>query len=282
MRCSRRKVRRARPLLGTFVSVDLRGRASRERLDALAGSAFAAVERVERLMSAHRPDSELARLNRAPAGRWVELDAWTLEVLAAANGLFERSGGAFDPRRGALGARQAARPPVELEAGRARKTGPWRLDLGGLAKGYAVDRAVARLRRAGRSLELSGVVNAGGDLRVFGPEAARVAVLVEGREGSTSRALTLRDAATATSAARRPGRAGAPLSPAVHVRRPSGRPLRAAATACVAARRCMEADALAKVALLAPARRARACLASYRARGWVFDVDGALRRELAA
>ena len=67
------------------------------------------------------------------------------------------------------------------------------VDLGGIAKGYAVDLAVAALRRAGAD---AGLVNAGGDLRAYGPDSWPLWL----RTGtSPARELLLRDCALAAS-----------------------------------------------------------------------------------
>jgi thiamine biosynthesis lipoprotein len=87
---------------------------------------------------------------------------------------------------------------LEFSAGsRVRLPAPLTLDLGGIAKGYAVDRAVAVLRRAGVR---RGVVNAGGDLRVFGDVAVPVQVRHPAKPGVFFALGGLCDGALATSA----------------------------------------------------------------------------------
>ncbi len=105
--------------------------------------------------------------------------------------------------------------------------------LDGIAKGFAVDRAVGCLQAAG----MSGVVNAGGDLRSFGEEWEPVYV----RSGSELIYLgEIRDAAVATSAS-------------LGIVHPRAGPSRAAAVTVMASD-CMTADALTKPCLLAPHR----------------------------
>jgi hypothetical protein len=71
-----------------------------------------------------------------------------------------------------------------------------RLDLGGIAKGFAVDEAITALRTAG--LE-SGLVNAGGDLRAFGRHLSPVEIQHPCRPGNTLAALAISNQAVATS-----------------------------------------------------------------------------------
>ena len=173
-------LRRARPLLGTFVEIAAWGVASAD-MEIAIEAAFGAVARVERLMSFHDSGSDVSRLNREAKAGAVAVDPWTFEVLAIAQDLHRRSGGAFDiavapvlqglgllpateRHEGALGKCSA----VDLLPGcRVRFRDPGvRIDLGGIAKGFAVDRAVAILKE---HRQPQGLVNAGGDVAAFRP-----------------------------------------------------------------------------------------------------------------
>src|SRR5579872_6568263 len=93
--CPSSKVERARPILGTTVSIRVQGMDERQA-HAAADKAFAEIERVHALMSFHEPSSDLSRMHGAPLGEWVTLDAMTLEVLGEASRLAENSAGVFD------------------------------------------------------------------------------------------------------------------------------------------------------------------------------------------
>jgi FAD:protein FMN transferase len=88
-------IRRARPLLGTFVEIAVAGEAS-DALEAAVEAAFSAVATVHQLMSFHEPGSDVSRLNRDAAAGAVEVHRWTYAVLETAVDLHRRSGGAFD------------------------------------------------------------------------------------------------------------------------------------------------------------------------------------------
>jgi thiamine biosynthesis lipoprotein len=60
------QLRRMRPLLGTFVEIRATGASS--RLETAVRAAFAAIERVQRLMSFHDPRSDVSRINSAQPG----------------------------------------------------------------------------------------------------------------------------------------------------------------------------------------------------------------------
>lgn len=263
---------RARPLLGTLVAIqladDARGPAA---LQAAIDVAFDAVAQIHRCMSAHDPASDLGRLARARAGDRVPVQPHTAAVLRLAQHWHRASGGSFDPHRAGrrlaqLGLRPGLAGAAHVQGSLANLhvrddavdvDGPLALDLGGIAKGYAVDQAVAVLRGHGIA---AGLVNAGGDLRGFGPRAWPVDVQHPAVWSRTRRLLRLRDAAVATSLA-------APAN-ADFVRTRGRAPRWHGAT--VLARDCATADALTKWALqsLAPSLQLRAALARHGARMW--------------
>ena len=165
MRPAFASARRARPLLGTFVEITAAG-ASRSDLDAAIDGAFQAAADVHRLMSPREPGSDVSRLNREASGRAVSVHPWTYEVLRVAVELHEASGGVFDVT---VPTHEMGGRDVELLPGHRVRRGrrEARIDVGGIAKGFAVDRAVDCLRDHGVP---QGVVNAGGDLGAFGPD----------------------------------------------------------------------------------------------------------------
>ena len=146
-------------------------------------------------MSNWESDSAISRFNHAPAGSRHELPAEFAQVLAAALQWAERSGGALDPTMGGLVALWGFGPraePLVPHSGERPSTAqiddllrtsgfeklPWkagqshieqpgglRLDLCGIAKGFAVDWVVERLQRAGWN---SGLFEIGGELRSWG------------------------------------------------------------------------------------------------------------------
>ena len=198
------EVRRARPLLGTLVEISAWS-PDRAALDAALDCGFDAVATVHRLMSYQEPDSELSLHNRGAAAG--ELHPWTQQVLAAAANLRVRSGGAFDAACGGDG-----------------------IDLSGIAKGFAVDRAVETLKSAGIA---RGVVNSGGDLAVFGDHEVSVGVRDPADPRRLGAVVCLVNAAFASSAR--------PLDPTTR------RPATASTGVSVRAPSCMIADALTKV-----------------------------------
>ena len=235
--------RRARPLLGTIVDIGVRSGASGT---APIDAAFAEIEALQRCLSRFDPASDVARFNALPAGASLAPGAATLELLEAAQALFATSAGLFDLSAGTAPEGWACRD------GRLHKLDPrTRLDLGGIGKGHAVDRAVQRLIEHGAT---AGWVNAGGDLRVFGDIELPIALRDEAGGGSRPFAA-LADGAFATShygAGTRSRLAG------------STRP----AHVSVAAPLCLWADALTKVVALS-GDTSHPLLARHRALAWL-------------
>jgi thiamine biosynthesis lipoprotein len=175
--------------LGTLIAIS----AEADAASALSGmeAAFEAVAQVESLMHPTRAGSDLLAIRRGTLGRPLDVHPWTWEVLALSSRLNQASKGAFDPclpsAAGRLADLEFAAPPSVIPHR------PLHIDLGGIAKGYAVDRALAALRAAGCR---GGLVNAGGDLAVFGDRAHAI-VIRDRTEGDS--VIELKNAALATS-----------------------------------------------------------------------------------
>ena len=279
------RVERARPLLGTVVV--LRAEGTRACVERGVAHAFDAIADVQRAMSFHDPESELSRLNRHAFDEAQPVSTSTWRVLRAALALARASDGRFDPTIGGrlVAWRQLPAPAHaevdpradwrDVELGRGRRVHyrrPLWLDLGGIAKGHAVDRAVTALRAAGVQ---AGVVNAGGDLRAFGDAVEVVHVRDPADPGRARPLLQLRDGAVATSA----GYFSAHDGHSALVETRNGRSLGHGVSVTVCAPRALWADALTKVVLADP-DAATPLLRRLHAQAVVLDGDGP--RRLAA
>ncbi len=254
------ELRRARPFLGTIVEIAVPDVAG---TTAALDRAFAAIAKVQALMSAHDRGSDLGRLHATGPGALIRVHPWTWRVLAAAKRLHRITDGAFDPiaaGRLALAAGRlpqwCCRPPSRaacwsdleiLSSHRVRLSRRIRFDLGGIAKGFAVDRAVQALRAAGMAW---GLVNAGGDLRAFGPRAWPIHARCPSAPGQFVLVGSVREQAVATSAPYfsegvRAGRRASALFDPI-----SGSSITGAISVTVFARTCLVADALTKAVLL--------------------------------
>jgi len=247
-------IRRARPLLGTMVSI------SADTTPAQVEAAFAAVERVHALMNFHSADSDVARINAAAHLGGVPVQPWTFDVLSQAVRISERTEGAFDVVVPGTGARYT---DIVLEADcRVRLRRKASIDLGGVAKGFAVDAAIQTLQAAGAR---TGSVNAGGDLRFFGTWEGAIRVRAPAAPATAVCLPSTRHRAFATSAAYFGSRLNDPRT---------GRPGGLEWSVTVAAGTCLVADALTKaVALLGPLA---SLLRTFDASAFAVDATGRL------
>lgn len=266
-------------------------------------SAFAALEDVERRMTRFTASSEIGRVNAAP-GRLLPVSAETAGVVSSALALARASDGRFDP---GLGRPEQTwgfydhRTPSRLPTGWRRARPAWRsirleaaashsrlgvlepdvqIDLGGIAKGYGIDRAIAVLRAAGVRHAL---VEAGGDLRALGPrpdgEPWQIGVRHPRRPERLLAVLPLRDGAVATSGDYenyflRGGERFAHLLDPV-----TGNPAHFHQSVSVTGRTAMLADAVATAACTTPPTAAQALLRRLSPGGWLaVDQDGRLAR----
>jgi thiamine biosynthesis lipoprotein len=242
-------------------------------------AAFAAIDDVHRLMSFHAPDSDVTRLNQAAASAPVEVDPRTAAVLARALELAAASDGAFDVTIGERLVAWGRLPPppaaptpdvaatwrdIELLPGhRVRFHRPLWIDLGGIAKGFAVDCAIGRV--AGDP-GVRWIVNAGGDLRVAGPGAEPVLLQTDRPSAAGAVVVELEDGSLASSGGGS-GAAGA------HLDGRSRRPVGQAGFVSVVAPECTVADALTKV-VLAVGSRATPVLRRYGASAFLQTPQG--------
>jgi thiamine biosynthesis lipoprotein len=173
-------------IMGTAITVEL------WHTDASQGSLLTQtvmneMQRIDNLMSTYKDDSELSAVNANAARQAVPVSSELLVLLARALEFSETTDGAFDITYASAGKfydyragkkpdddqLQAVLPAIDYrhvqinrDAGTVRFSVPGvRVDLGGIAKGYAVDRAVRLLQAAGIEHAL---VTAGGDTRVIG------------------------------------------------------------------------------------------------------------------
>lgn len=265
--------REVRLVMGTTAEVSVTGLADpRPALNA----AFAALNRVDRQMSLWKPESELSRLNANGSGH---ASPDLLAVLRFALEMARDSGGAFDPTVEPLvrAAGHLGEPPQRLtpqehaallatvghrhlhldESGLVTLDAGTRLDLGGIAKGYAVDLALAALRQAGAS---SGLVDLGqSSLAVFGAPLPVTVRDPEGEPGRVWASFELGESALSTSGGDQ--RLGHILDPR------SGRPASGVLAATVVARSAMEADALSTAVFVLGVQEGLALLERRRAAG---------------
>lgn len=173
--------------MGTLVEITLVGE-DEERAEKAALQAFQEIKRIEHLMSPRVESGDVVRINQSAGTRWVAVSPETLDVIKKAMEISELSEGAFDITVAPLSqlwraAREKKIPPaaeevkerldlvnyknieIDQEGKVFLRKQNMAIDLGGIAKGYAVDKAFQVLQSLGYK---DFIVNAGGDLRAAG------------------------------------------------------------------------------------------------------------------
>lgn len=165
-------IRRCKPILGTFVEIKITEENSAAYL--AVEEAFEEIEEIHQLMSFFDEGSQLSLLNREACERAITVDPRLFDVLALAQKISEVSGGVFDVTlHRSLPEYDSNFSDIELLSNsQVRFKKPLKIDLGGIAKGYAVDKASEILED--RSVT-SYIVNAGGDLRA-GKTAQKISI----------------------------------------------------------------------------------------------------------
>lgn len=272
----RTRLQRAQPWLGTLVEIAAESTDS-VRLNAAIERAFARIAAIHDAMSFHDAGSELSQINRHAARDWVMLSDDLAQVFTAALDFAAASDGLFDPSvapwlvaTGHL-PRHSDMPAtagpdwqsIEFDGSRVRFARPLLVDFGGIAKGYAVDAALAVLRGAGMD---SARVNAGGDLARFGESTEPVGVRHPAQPTLSLHLAELQNGAVATTAGYYQTEATA--SPVRHPH--TGGELCRALSVSVLAPTCLAADALTKIVAADPLR-ARVLLGRHGAQAILID-----------
>jgi thiamine biosynthesis lipoprotein len=211
---------REESIMGTRCAVELWA-TSRADGDAAMQAVLADMRRVDALMSTYKPDSEVSRVNAGAARAPVKVSEELFRLLETAQQYSALSKGAFDITYASVGylydyrahqkpdgkAIAAALPTIDyrnLLLDKAKFTVAFgkpgmRIDLGGIAKGHAVDRGIQILKDRGFT---HAMVNAGGDTRVSGDRFGKpwvVGIRHPDRKDEIALRVPLVDAAFSTS-----------------------------------------------------------------------------------
>ena len=214
-----RKFNETRLLMGTVVEVIVISDKEDVARKSIA-DAFSAMERVDRLMSNFKEDSDISRINRGAGIEDVAVDKDVIEVIKKSIYYSEISNGAFDitiggveelykfEDKGRMPEKGKFKNSVSLvgykniiingNTVRLTKKG-MKLDLGGIAAGYAVDKGIDTIKKNG---VVDALINAGGDIRVIGESENgkwKIGILHPREENKLINTLTLKDISVTTS-----------------------------------------------------------------------------------
>jgi len=202
---------RSQALLGTYVEIEIIEEKPFKisQIDfhhEICHVVFKEISKVQSLMSIHDPMSDISRinlLNRFEYPKQIQVHPWTYEVLLIAKKIYEETRGLFDC--GAcenIGEKQSHKKSSTIQSIECVAHHniiihyPVFLDLGGIAKGYAVDRGIEILKSFGIE---SAILNAGGDIRVIGDRFFPIQLREFKHQGAFIRLGDLKDGAIATS-----------------------------------------------------------------------------------
>ena len=213
-------ISRSEAIMGTSCSVELWSE-DRAKGEAAISSVFDDMRRIDRLMSTWKEDTEISQVNREAAKHPVKISAELFGLLQESVKYSELTHGAFDITYASVGylydfkkgvhpdqkAIAEALPGINwrhmvLDASKSTvffQRAGMRIDLGGIAKGHAVDRGIELLQKQGITRAM---VNSGGDTRIIGDRFGRpwvVGVRDPDHEGKTFLRLPLTDTAFSTS-----------------------------------------------------------------------------------
>jgi len=180
-------VKRAQMHMGTLVSITAVA-ANEPTAQSAIAAGFHEIKRLERLLSTWISDSDLSRVNQSAGQTPVVVSRDTIELVARSQEMARMTDGAFNiaigPAVDAWSVTERQRIPTDAELMQAKPFVDWtrielnrtngtlylpiagmRIDVGGIGKGYAADRAVDVMKKAGAQ---AGLVALAGDIKTFG------------------------------------------------------------------------------------------------------------------
>jgi thiamine biosynthesis lipoprotein len=196
---------------------------SEKDADTAINAAFSVIERLDKSLSVFSPDSEISKINKSAGVDFVKVSEDTYQLINAAIKIAQVSDGAFDPTIGPIVNLWDFVKKIKPHPDKIRdrlslvnykdvlfddsdmsvklKNKGMALDLGGIAKGFAADKAVLSLKASGIK---AGIVACAGDIKVFGKKPDMKNWLVgirspRGKPEDLNAVLSLNDLAVSTS-----------------------------------------------------------------------------------
>ena len=271
--CAERTFRKSAFLLGTEVEITVSEKNAKKAKRAIE-LALKKIRDEEKNLSYYLASSELSRINQNAGKRWIEASPELFSLIKISLAYSQLTDGAFDIAFSCGGYKKIILDEKRKRIKFAQKG--MALDLGGIAKGYIVDRIVKFLQKEGVK---EGIVNAGGDLKVFGRKSYRIAIRnpfkkdviarspLEADDMAISEVITVKNKAVCTSGLYE--RAG-------HIRNPkTGKPIaNPLASVTIIAPTAMAADALATAVMVMGRERGEKLLQKLNFSYFLIDAEG--------
>ncbi|MEZ5496638.1 MAG: FAD:protein FMN transferase [Gammaproteobacteria bacterium] len=250
------QIKRCQPFLGTFVDIYIEAEISDENLIDVSNEAYSIIADIHRKMSFHEASSEVSRLNESAYREPIKVSQDFIQVLNFSIELSILTDGIFDicianelmksgllPNHNNYKHHSNRYENIEIEDDTVFFKKPLSLDVGGVAKGYAVDKAFEHIVNKLDSANVSQIsINAGGDIRYFDWENSWV--YIPNQNKNLKPYQLLRPGLATSSGYYSPGNNLQVFSPV------TGKQVEAKETISVFADKCMHADALTKVVAL--------------------------------
>lgn len=279
------RMNRCKPLLGTYVDVSIEADLDDEQILDLSIDAFEAISRVHNALGFHNTDSELSAVNRwalSGSDKPIPISQDLRAVMELALQLSAASDGLFDVTIAPALVQQGSLPnvhqdtilsgvgnwqDVHLGADGLSFSAPVMIDLGGIAKGYAVDQAIECINASKMGVDIHLNVNAGGDLYLSHWQNETVGIRLPD-EPNQHVDVPMLAPALATSACY------FSEQDSVMIRPQNGEALVRGYSVSVFAERCMLADALTKLAFLNP--QDSSIIRQFKGRAFMLDSKSGL------
>jgi FAD:protein FMN transferase len=182
-------LKQQRNMMGTRISLEIDSN-NQEHAQTCANQVFSEFNRIEQLMSPYIAESEISQINNKAVDQAVRVSPELFNLLKTSIKFSKISDGAFDISFASIGYQYDYRKHIQPDERHIKQALPsvnyrniklvnntvrfthpgMRIDLGGIAKGYSVDRAIELLQNCGIT---SGIVTAGGDSRIMGDKNGR-------------------------------------------------------------------------------------------------------------
>jgi len=259
--CAERTFRKSAFLLGTEVEITVSEKNAKKAKRAIE-LALKKIRDEEKNLSYYLASSELSRINQNAGKRWIEASPELFSLIKISLAYSQLTDGAFDIAFSCGGYKKIILDEKRKRIKFAQKG--MALDLGGIAKGYIVDRIVKFLQKEGVK---EGIVNAGGDLKVFGRKSYRIAIRNPFDKKNILKVIAVKNKAVCTSGL---------YEKAGHIRNPkTGKPIaNPLASVTIIAPTAMAADALATAVMVMGRERGEKLLQKLNFSYFLIDAEG--------
>ena len=283
-------IKRCKPLLGTYIQVEVKGQVNDKFLIEITNKIFSYLEKIQQLMSFHDKDSELTYINNHAYKETCQISTELAFVLNHALELSKLTMGAYDVTIAPLLSKAGILPKIKDR--QIDQDANWQditlnhhkisfnkklyIDLGGIAKGYAVDYAFEKIDSLIKEYNLQVIINAGGDIKMNKWQDEEIAIKFPNLQSNKIFTLPMQNKAIATSA--NYYMQDSPENSAI-ISAISKEFIKNKYSVSIFAENCMIADSLTKIVFLQ--KNITQILAHYQSQSLIIDQQGKIVNNIA-